>query len=322
MVPGPPGPHATGIPHPAIVNPQIKHEPPHETDIMHMWVLQAQKFSLGHTLHRPAVGPFFLFSRLEQIISEGMCSSDNIPMPRLASGLTTPTAHTGLTRVKQHPQWMRWKLLAGLWSACGWHFHYSCPSSAGTALVSKRLSESESTVISRSLWKFEHLVLSQGSVAATIGWRIPPHDGAQLHMIKEEMALKPPCAASRLAKREPSDDFNARHHSFLPLRFIHLFFFSKTLQSPFFFLHLRFLFNRKPQHEQRKEQEPKKPHIKKPLNAFMLYMKEMRANVVAECTLKESAAINQILGRRVGQIADANFVSLVFSTSAYLHRFI
>ncbi|VVC88918.1 unnamed protein product [Leptidea sinapis] len=42
----------------------------------------------------------------------------------------------------------------------------------------------------------------------------------------------------------------------------------------------------------------KKPHIKKPLNAFMLYMKEMRAKVVAECTLKESAAINQILGRR------------------------
>ncbi|CAN2388878.1 trachea submucosa development [Pristimantis euphronides] len=54
----------------------------------------------------------------------------------------------------------------------------------------------------------------------------------------------------------------------------------------------------KPHHEQRKEQEPKRPHIKKPLNAFMLYMKEMRANVVAECTLKESAAINQILGRR------------------------
>uniref|UniRef100_A0A336MQ14 dTCF n=1 Tax=Culicoides sonorensis TaxID=179676 RepID=A0A336MQ14_CULSO len=44
--------------------------------------------------------------------------------------------------------------------------------------------------------------------------------------------------------------------------------------------------------------EKKKPHIKKPLNAFMLYMKEMRAKVVAECTLKESAAINQILGRK------------------------
>lgn len=48
-----------------------------------------------------------------------------------------------------------------------------------------------------------------------------------------------------------------------------------------------------------KKEEEKKPHIKKPLNAFMLYMKEMRAKVVAECTLKESAAINQILGRRV-----------------------
>ncbi|XP_067168535.1 transcription factor 7-like 1 [Apteryx mantelli] len=47
-----------------------------------------------------------------------------------------------------------------------------------------------------------------------------------------------------------------------------------------------------------KKDEEKKPHIKKPLNAFMLYMKEMRAKVVAECTLKESAAINQILGRR------------------------
>uniref|UniRef100_A0A672ULI8 Transcription factor 7 like 1 n=1 Tax=Strigops habroptila TaxID=2489341 RepID=A0A672ULI8_STRHB len=46
------------------------------------------------------------------------------------------------------------------------------------------------------------------------------------------------------------------------------------------------------------KEEEKKPHIKKPLNAFMLYMKEMRAKVVAECTLKESAAINQILGRR------------------------
>ena len=49
--------------------------------------------------------------------------------------------------------------------------------------------------------------------------------------------------------------------------------------------------------------EPKEPmrknHIKKPLNAFMLYMKEMRPKIVAECTLKESAAINQILGRRV-----------------------
>uniref|UniRef100_A0A674AAV0 Transcription factor 7 n=1 Tax=Salmo trutta TaxID=8032 RepID=A0A674AAV0_SALTR len=56
--------------------------------------------------------------------------------------------------------------------------------------------------------------------------------------------------------------------------------------------------NIKPHQEPKREKEPKKPVIKKPLNAFMLYMKEMRAKVIAECTLKESAAINQILGRR------------------------
>ncbi|KAI0981793.1 hypothetical protein GJ496_009120, partial [Pomphorhynchus laevis] len=44
--------------------------------------------------------------------------------------------------------------------------------------------------------------------------------------------------------------------------------------------------------------KPKKPHIKKPLNAFMLFMKDNRGSVVSECTLKESAAINQILGRK------------------------
>ena len=48
-------------------------------------------------------------------------------------------------------------------------------------------------------------------------------------------------------------------------------------------------------------QQDKAHHIKKPLNAFMLYMKEMRPVIVAECTLKESAAINQILGRRVSR---------------------
>ncbi|XP_041121968.1 transcription factor 7-like 2 isoform X14 [Polyodon spathula] len=56
--------------------------------------------------------------------------------------------------------------------------------------------------------------------------------------------------------------------------------------------------NMKQHQEPKREKEPKKPVIKKPLNAFMLYMKEMRAKVIAECTLKESAAINQILGRR------------------------
>jgi hypothetical protein len=48
------------------------------------------------------------------------------------------------------------------------------------------------------------------------------------------------------------------------------------------------------------DHKAKKPHIKKPLNAFMLFMKEQRAQVVQECTLRESAAINQILGRKVG----------------------
>merc|ERR1712008_194898 len=54
-------------------------------------------------------------------------------------------------------------------------------------------------------------------------------------------------------------------------------------------------------HHHRKESRQNKKkdtHLKKPLNAFMLYMKEMRPVVQAECTLKESAAINQILWRR------------------------
>ena len=53
------------------------------------------------------------------------------------------------------------------------------------------------------------------------------------------------------------------------------------------------------QTNQNSEPVKKKPHIKKPLNAFMLFMKEMRPMVIKECTLRESAAINQILGRRV-----------------------
>ncbi|CAF0957946.1 unnamed protein product [Rotaria sordida] len=42
----------------------------------------------------------------------------------------------------------------------------------------------------------------------------------------------------------------------------------------------------------------KKPHIKKPLNAFMIYMKEQRAHIIEECALKESSAINKILGQK------------------------
>jgi len=43
----------------------------------------------------------------------------------------------------------------------------------------------------------------------------------------------------------------------------------------------------------------RREYVKKPLNAFMLFMKEKRQRVIDECTLKESAAINQILGRKV-----------------------
>lgn len=63
--------------------------------------------------------------------------------------------------------------------------------------------------------------------------------------------------------------------------------------------------------------DKKKPHIKKPLNAFMLYMKEMRAKVVAECTLKESAAINQILGRRVRNLYLLCVVRFTFSKMTF-----
>ena len=49
------------------------------------------------------------------------------------------------------------------------------------------------------------------------------------------------------------------------------------------------------------ESQKKKNYVKKTLNAFMLFMKEERQKVVKECTLKESVAINQILGRKVSR---------------------
>lgn len=54
---------------------------------------------------------------------------------------------------------------------------------------------------------------------------------------------------------------------------------------------------------QQEKEDEKKPHIKKPLNAFMLYMREERPKVVAQCKVKESATINQILGQRVRPLA-------------------
>lgn len=52
----------------------------------------------------------------------------------------------------------------------------------------------------------------------------------------------------------------------------------------------------------------KKPVVKKPLNAFMLFMKEQRPKVIEEESIKESAAINQILGRRVSTIDFSNLL--------------
>lgn len=48
------------------------------------------------------------------------------------------------------------------------------------------------------------------------------------------------------------------------------------------------------------EQGADQPYIKKPPNAFMLFMKEWRSKVTAECNITESAVVNKILGSWVG----------------------
>uniref|UniRef100_A0A8C4I3S2 HMG box domain-containing protein n=1 Tax=Dicentrarchus labrax TaxID=13489 RepID=A0A8C4I3S2_DICLA len=45
-------------------------------------------------------------------------------------------------------------------------------------------------------------------------------------------------------------------------------------------------------------QEDDRPYVKKPPNAFMLFMKEQRPNVEAEICSRGSAAVNTVLGRR------------------------
>ncbi|XP_018517942.1 transcription factor 7-like 1-B isoform X3 [Lates calcarifer] len=46
------------------------------------------------------------------------------------------------------------------------------------------------------------------------------------------------------------------------------------------------------------QQYADRPYIKKPPNAFMLFRKEQRPNVVAELNITESATVNTILGQR------------------------
>ncbi|KAK2819247.1 hypothetical protein Q5P01_024808 [Channa striata] len=47
-----------------------------------------------------------------------------------------------------------------------------------------------------------------------------------------------------------------------------------------------------------KPQDDDRPYVKKPLNAFMLFMKEQRQNVVAEINNRNNATVNRILGQR------------------------
>ncbi|XP_031426098.1 transcription factor 7-like 1-B isoform X3 [Clupea harengus] len=105
------------------------------------------------------------------------------------------------------------------------------------------------------------------SMSSLVSSRFSPHMMAHHPHSLHQTGIPHPAIVSPTIKQEPNGDHSSAAHS---------------RRSP------------GPQ----KKEEDKKPHIKKPLNAFMLYMKEMRAKVVAECTLKESAAINQILGRR------------------------
>ncbi|KAK2820395.1 hypothetical protein Q5P01_023354 [Channa striata] len=47
-----------------------------------------------------------------------------------------------------------------------------------------------------------------------------------------------------------------------------------------------------------KPHDEDQPYIKKPLNAFMLFLKEQRQNVVAEIKIRDNATVNCILGQR------------------------
>ncbi|XP_037610423.1 transcription factor 7-like 2 isoform X15 [Sebastes umbrosus] len=116
------------------------------------------------------------------------------------------------------------------------------------------------------------------SMSSLLSSRFPPHMVPPHHSL-HTTGIPHPAIVTPNVKQESS-------HSDISLNS------SMIHPSALLFLHRK-------QSDAKKEEEKKKQvHIKKPLNAFMLYMKEMRAKVVAECTLKESAAINQILGRR------------------------
>ncbi|XP_024661656.1 transcription factor 7-like 1-B [Maylandia zebra] len=46
------------------------------------------------------------------------------------------------------------------------------------------------------------------------------------------------------------------------------------------------------------QQDEDGPYVKKPPNAFMLYLKEQRPKVIAELNIPGSAAVNAVVGQR------------------------
>nr|XP_024657748.1 uncharacterized protein LOC112434287 [Maylandia zebra] len=48
------------------------------------------------------------------------------------------------------------------------------------------------------------------------------------------------------------------------------------------------------------------PYVKKPPNAFMLYLKEQRPKVIAELNIPGSAAVNAVVGQREAAVAPKN----------------
>ncbi len=82
--------------------------------------------------------------------------------------------------------------------------------------------------------------------------------------------------------------------------------FTRVLLFCFFFLYSR----RKRKHEN--QQDKDQPYVKKPPNAFMLFRKEQRPNVVAELSISDSAMINTILGQRVSVFLFFSWIQMIF----------
>lgn len=68
------------------------------------------------------------------------------------------------------------------------------------------------------------------------------------------------------------------------------------------------------------QQDDDCPYIKRPPNAFMLYIKEQKPNVVAEWTIKGSAAVNSILGKRVSVLCMFETLNVTQTSSQFVKR--